>query len=109
MTDHETRSDGLQLVRVMNETQARGSEEVPVTPALAAHDDGLEIGSERYDAAMHFLRNEGALVVHPFGEQSDTYPRGGQEDDTGSPTKGRHHPRLPARVPAIMSSVGGRR
>jgi hypothetical protein len=78
MTDHETRSDGLQLLRVMNETQACGSEEVPVTPALAAHDAGLEIGSERYAAAMHFLRNEGALVVHPFGEQSvGDYERGG--------------------------------
>lgn len=32
MTDHETRSDGLRLLRVMNETQAGGSEEVPVTP-----------------------------------------------------------------------------
>ena len=78
MTDHEPRSDGLQLLRAMNETQARGSEEVPVTPALAAHDAGLEIGPERYAAAMHFLRNEGALVVHPFGEQSvGDYERGG--------------------------------
>ena len=78
MTDHETRSDGLRLLRVMNETQARGSEEVPVTPALAADDAGLEIGSERYDAAMHFLRDERALVVHPFGEQSvGDYERGG--------------------------------
>ncbi len=40
MTDHETRSDGLRLLRVMNQTQARGSEEVPVTPALASHETG---------------------------------------------------------------------
>jgi len=62
----------------LNETQARGSEEVPVTPALAADDAGLEIGSERYDAAMKVLRDEGMLVVHPFGEQSvGDYERGG--------------------------------
>ncbi len=78
MTDHETRSDGLGLLRVMNQTQARGSEEVPVTPALASNEAGLEIGSERYGAAMKFLRDEGALIVHRFGEPSvGEYERGG--------------------------------
>jgi hypothetical protein len=47
MTD-QARSDGLRLLRVMNET--------PVTPAIA----GLEEGSDRYDEAMRFLHNEGA-------------------------------------------------
>lgn len=61
MTD-QARNDGLQLLRIMNETQARGSEKAPVTPAIAARPAGLEIGSDRYDEAIQFLRDEGALV-----------------------------------------------
>ncbi|CAA9481250.1 MAG: hypothetical protein AVDCRST_MAG05-1305 [uncultured Rubrobacteraceae bacterium] len=31
----QARSDGLRLLRLMNETQARGSDESPVNPPLA--------------------------------------------------------------------------
>lgn len=61
MTD-QARSDGLRLLRVMDETQARGSENTPVTPAIATRTAGLEIGSDRHDEAVQFLRDEGALV-----------------------------------------------
>lgn len=61
MTD-QARNDGLRLLRVMNETQARGSENAPVTPAISARTAGLEIGSDRYDEAVEFLRGEGSLV-----------------------------------------------
>jgi hypothetical protein len=61
MTD-QARSDGLRLLHVMNETQARGSDKVPVTPAIAARTAGLEEGSDRYGEAVRFLRDEGALV-----------------------------------------------
>lgn len=61
MTD-QARSDGLRLLHVMNETQARGSEKAPVTPAIAARTAGLEEGSDRYDEAVQFLRDEGMLV-----------------------------------------------
>ncbi len=66
MTD-QMRSDGLRLLRVMNETQARGSEKAPVTPASAAQTSGLELDSDRYDEALRFLRDEGALVEGAFG------------------------------------------
>ncbi|MDQ3912800.1 MAG: hypothetical protein M3305_13725 [Actinomycetota bacterium] len=72
------RSDGLRLLRVMDETQARGSDKVPVTPALAAQTAGLEEGSDRYDEAMKFLREEGAVVEDDrFSEAVGDYEHGG--------------------------------
>ncbi len=76
MTD-QARSDGLRLLRVMNETQARGSEDTPVAPAPVAQTAGLELGSDRYDEALQFLRDEGALVEGRFGGPVGDYTHGG--------------------------------
>ncbi len=78
MTD-QARSDGLRLLRVINEEQADGSGDVPVTPAMAAHTAGLDVDSDRYDEAMQFLRDEGALVEYELstGSAAGHYERGG--------------------------------
>ncbi len=59
------KSDGLQLLRAIDETQARGQEGARVDPTRAAYDAGLDagdVGSERYHDAMGYLVGEGALV-----------------------------------------------
>ena len=77
MTD-QARSDGLRLLAIMNETQARGSGNVPVTPAIAARTAGLEEGSDRHDKAVRFLRDEGALVEDDqFTGPAGDYAHGG--------------------------------
>ena len=63
----QAKSDGLRLLRVINETQARGSENAPVPPASAAQTGGLDLDSDRYDEALQFLWDEGALVEGAFG------------------------------------------
>jgi hypothetical protein len=42
------RSDGLKLLRVINDTQAHGQEGTRADPTRAAHQAVLEVGSERY-------------------------------------------------------------
>jgi hypothetical protein len=59
------KSDGLQLLRAIDETQARGHEGARVDPARAAHDAGLDVGdvgSDRYHQALGYLVEEGALA-----------------------------------------------
>jgi hypothetical protein len=59
------KSDGLQLLRAIDETQAHGVEGTKVDPARAAHDAGLDVGdvgSDRYHRAMEYLLGEGALA-----------------------------------------------
>ena len=59
------KSDGLQLLRAINATQAYGQEEVRADPTRAAHDAGLDVGdvgSERYHHALGYLREQAALV-----------------------------------------------
>ena len=63
----ETRakSDGLQLLRAIDLTQAHGQEGARVDPTRAAHEAGLDlgdVGSERYHHALAYLVEEGALV-----------------------------------------------
>ncbi len=61
----QAKSDGLQLLRAIDETQAHGLEGTKVDPARAAHDAGLEVGdvgSDRYHCAMGYLLGEGALL-----------------------------------------------
>ena len=61
----QAKSDGLQLLRAINATQAHGQEGVRVDPKRAAHDDGLgigDVGSERYHYALGYLVEEAALV-----------------------------------------------
>ncbi len=74
MTD-QARSDGL--LRVINETQARGSANTSVAPASAAQTAGLELDSDRYDEALQFLRNEEALVEGKSDGPVGNYEHGG--------------------------------
>ena len=59
---HAEKSDGLRLLRCLNDTQACGREEAKVDPPSAAQEIGLEVGSERYHDALVYLAEEGALV-----------------------------------------------
>ena len=61
----QAKSDGLRLLRAIDETQAHGQEGVGADPARAAHEAGLDvgdIGSERYHRALGYLREQTALV-----------------------------------------------
>jgi hypothetical protein len=61
----QAKSDGLQLLRAIDETQAHGQEGARVDPTRAAHDAGLDVGdvgSDRYHHALGYLVGEGALV-----------------------------------------------
>ena len=56
------RSDGLRLLRTINDTQAHGEEGAGANPTRAAHEAGLEVGSERYENAMAYLIEQAALL-----------------------------------------------
>jgi hypothetical protein len=59
------KSDGLQLLRAINATQAHGQEGVMADPSRAAHETGLhlgDVGSERYHHALGYLVEKTALV-----------------------------------------------
>jgi hypothetical protein len=58
----QARTDGLRLLRVINDTQTHGQEDVKADPSRAAHEAGLEVGSERYQGAMAYLIEETALL-----------------------------------------------
>ena len=61
----QAKSDGLQLLRAIDETQAYGQEGAKVDPTRVAHEAGLDVGdvgSDRYHRALGYLVEEGALV-----------------------------------------------
>ncbi len=58
----QTRSDGLRLLRTINDTQAHGQEGARVYPPRAAQEAGLDVGSERYQDAMAYLLEQAALL-----------------------------------------------
>src|SRR5215211_4870556 len=61
----QAKSDGLQLLRAINETQAHGQGGARVDPSRAAHEAGLDVGdvgSERYLHALGYLLEEAALL-----------------------------------------------
>jgi hypothetical protein len=57
------RSDGLRLLRSINDTQAHGEEGARADPTRAAQDAGLDVGSERYRDAMAYLIEQAALLA----------------------------------------------
>jgi hypothetical protein len=57
------RSDGLRLRRTINHTQAHGEEGARADPTRAAHEAGLDVGSERYQDAMAYLVEQAALLA----------------------------------------------
>jgi hypothetical protein len=73
------KSDGLQLLRSINATQAHGQEGARVDPTRAAHEAGLnlgDVGSERYHQALGYLVEKTALVgnEHTAGSSSSGQP-----------------------------------
>ena len=58
----QARSDGLRLLRIINDTQAHGEEGARVDPPRAAHEAGLDVGSERYEDAIAYLMEQAALL-----------------------------------------------
>ncbi len=74
------RSDGLRLLRTINDTQAYGEEGARANPTRAAQKAGLDVGSERYQDAMAYLIEQAALLgdAHmTFGDDvGDQHPHG---------------------------------
>jgi hypothetical protein len=58
----QARSDGLRLLRIINDTQAHGEEGARVDPPRAAYEARLDVGSERYEDAMAYLIEQAALL-----------------------------------------------
>jgi hypothetical protein len=77
----QAKSDGLQLLRTINATQAHGQEGARVDPTRAAHEAGLaigDVGSERYHHALAYLVEEAALLgdEHTATEAGAKQPHG---------------------------------
>ena len=75
----QTRIDALRLLRAINDTQAHGREGVRADPTRAAHEAGLEVGSERYQDAMAYLLEEAALLGDEhtaFEDEGDQHAHG---------------------------------
>ncbi len=77
----QAKSDGLQLLRAIDETQAHGQEGARVDPTRAAHEAGLDVGdvgSDRYHQALGYLLEEAALLgdEHTAFDVGDQHPHG---------------------------------
>jgi hypothetical protein len=74
----QARSDGLRLLRTINDTQAHGQEGARADPTRAAHEAGLDVGSERYQAAIAYLIEQAALLgdEHTAFDVGDQHPHG---------------------------------
>src|SRR5918995_191940 len=95
------KSDGLRLLRTINHTQAHGEEGARTDPTRAAHQAGLDLGSERYEDAMAYLVEQAALLADArmsFGDDvGDQHPHGYASffSTRGPvPLRGLRHPRL---------------
>jgi hypothetical protein len=82
------RSDGLRLLKVINDTQAHGQAGARADPSRAAHQAGLDLGSGRYEDALAYLIEQAALLgdahlsfgddvgaLHPHGYASYFFTR----------------------------------
>jgi hypothetical protein len=74
----QAKSDGLRLLRIINDTQAHGQEGARADPTRAAHEAGLDVGSERYQDAMAYLIEQAALLgdEHTAFDVGDQHPHG---------------------------------
>jgi hypothetical protein len=74
----QARSDGLRLLRTINDTQAHGEEGARADPTRAAQEAGLDVGSERYQDAMAYLIEQAALLgdEHTAFDVGDPHPHG---------------------------------
>jgi hypothetical protein len=72
-----TREDALRLLGVLDMHQAQGREGTIVVPSEWAGYANLNTGTERYDAALRHLVNEGALAgAKRFGAIIGGQPHG---------------------------------
>jgi hypothetical protein len=82
------RSDGLRLLKAINDTQAHRQQGARVDPSRAAHQAGLDLGSARYEDALAYLIEQAALLgeahlafgddvgaLHPHGYASYFFTR----------------------------------
>jgi hypothetical protein len=77
----QAKSDGLQLLRAIDATQAHGLEGARVDPTRAAREAGLDVGdvgSDRYHRALEYLLEEGALAgdEHTAFDVGEEHPHG---------------------------------
>jgi hypothetical protein len=77
----QAKSDGLQLLRAIDATQAHGQEGARVDPSRAAHEAGLDVGdvgSDRYHHALGYLLEKAALLgdEHTAFDVGDQHPHG---------------------------------
>jgi len=75
----QAKSDGLRLLRTIDATQAHREEGARVDPPRAAHESGLDVGSERYEGAMAYLIKQAALLGDEhtaFDDVGDEHPHG---------------------------------
>jgi hypothetical protein len=65
-------------IRTINDTQAHGQEGARADPTRAAHEAGLDVGSERYQGAMAYLIEQAALLAdeHTAFDVGDQHPHG---------------------------------
>ncbi len=74
-TTQETREDALRLLRVLSRHEVKVGEGRSVIPSQLAPHVGLEVGSERYNAALRYLVDEGALVEEAdYGDPGREWP-----------------------------------
>jgi hypothetical protein len=69
----------MRLLRTINDTQTHGEEGARADPTRAAHEAGLDVGSERYQEAMAYLVEEAALVGDEhtaFDDEGDQHAHG---------------------------------
>jgi hypothetical protein len=71
-------TDGLRLLRCIDETQAKGHRGARVDPPCAAQEIGLEVDSERYHDALAYLAEEGALLGDEHTEMHSEEAEGPQ-------------------------------
>jgi hypothetical protein len=76
----QARSDGLRLLRIINDTQAHSQEGARADPTRAAHEAGLDGGSERYQDAMAYHIEQAALQGDGLGTVRWTPEGCGDED-----------------------------
>ena len=75
----QARNDGLRLLKTINDTQAHGQEGARADPSRAAHEAGLDVGSERYQDALAYLIEQAALLGDEhtaFDAVGDQHPHG---------------------------------
>jgi len=75
----QERIDGLSLLMAINETQAHGEEGARADPSRAAHQAGMDVGSERYRGTMAYLIEQAALVGDEhtsFDDEGDQHAHG---------------------------------